>query len=92
MKANHHGTANCNSETLLKKLSPQAVVIHTWRDIQPNPETIASISAVNSNYQVFTTNITEANKPRFSADKSKARPCSNTRKAGREQLFNLYVR
>ncbi|MCH5719522.1 ComEC/Rec2 family competence protein [Niabella hibiscisoli] len=68
MKANHHGTANCNSEALLKKLNPQTVVIHTWRDIQPNPQTIARMYAVNSNCRIFTTNMTEANKPRLATD------------------------
>lgn len=71
MKANHHGTANCNSEALLNKLVPQAVVIHTWRDVQPNPATLARMYAVNSNCQVFTTNMTEANKPRLGENLAK---------------------
>ncbi len=68
MKANHHGTANCNSEILLRNLNPQTVVIHTWRDIQPNPETIARMYAVNNDCRIFTTNITEANKARLATD------------------------
>lgn len=71
MKANHHGTANCNSEALLKKLTPQAVIIHTWRDVQPNPETIGRMYSANGECKIFTTNMTEANKERLSAYISK---------------------
>jgi glycerophosphoryl diester phosphodiesterase len=66
MKANHHGTSNCNSDALLKKLVPQTVLIHTWRDVQPNPETVGRIYAANSDCKLFTTNMTDANKIRLS--------------------------
>lgn len=65
LKANHHGTANCNSTEFLNKLQPDAVLIHTWRDIQPNPETIERIFQANNKAQVFTTNMTENNKVRL---------------------------
>jgi beta-lactamase superfamily II metal-dependent hydrolase len=65
LKANHHGTSNCNSDGFLKKLKPQTVLIHTWRDVQPNPETIGRMFSVTSNCNIFTTNTTEANKERL---------------------------
>lgn len=65
MKASHHGTAHCNGEAILRKLSPQTVVIQPWRDVQPNPETIARMFEANKDCQIFTTNMTEANKPRL---------------------------
>lgn len=68
MKANHHGTANCNDAPLLNKLKPQVVIIHPWRDVQPNPATISRMFAANPFVQIFTTNMTEANKPRLGAN------------------------
>lgn len=71
MKANHHGTSSCNSKELLDKLSPQVVLSHTWRDVQPNPETIARMFDANSNCQIFITNMSDANKVRLGANFSK---------------------
>ncbi|HMR20277.1 MAG TPA: hypothetical protein PKA53_13320, partial [Sphingobacterium sp.] len=71
MKASHHGTGHCNSDIILRKLSPQTVIIQPWRDIQPNPETIGRMFAVNSDCQIFSTNLTEANKPRLGDNLSK---------------------
>jgi len=65
MKANHHATENCNGQTFLNRLSPHVVVVHTWRDVQPNPETIGRMYAVNNNCKIFTTNITDDNKVRL---------------------------
>lgn len=65
MKANHHGTANCNGETFLNKLVPQVMLIQTWRDVQPNPETIGRMYEANSAVNIFITNITDANKLRL---------------------------
>jgi len=65
MKANHHGTSNCNSDAILKSLSPQTVVIQPWRDVHPNPETVSRMLTVNPDCQLFSTNMTEANKPRL---------------------------
>ena len=71
MKANHHGTDNCNDAPLLNKLKPQAVIIHPWRDVQPNSATISRMFAANPYVQIFTTNMTDANKPRLGANLSK---------------------
>src|SRR5690606_12965782 len=68
MKASHHATANTNSAEILNALKPQAVVIHTWRDVQPNPETIGRMFAVNNDCQIFSTNMTDANKLRLGKD------------------------
>jgi ribonuclease BN (tRNA processing enzyme) len=65
MKANHHGTSNCNSDKLLMKLAPQTVLIHPWRDVHPNPETIGRFFAVNSTCNIFNTNMTNPNKERL---------------------------
>lgn len=66
MKANHHGTSNCNNETFLNKLAPRTVLIHPWRDVQPNPETIGRFFTANSTCNIFTTNMTDPNKERLS--------------------------
>ena len=71
MKANHHGTANCNGTAILNSLKPQTVIIHPWRDVQPNTETISRMFTANSYVQIFSTNMTEANKPRLGANLSK---------------------
>lgn len=65
LKANHHATENCNSDTYLNKLKPKAVVVHTWRDVQPNPTTVQRMFDANSDCQIFTTNMTDANKNRL---------------------------
>lgn len=62
MKAHHHGTSNCNSSEMLKKLKPQTIMVHVWRDVQPNPATIARMFSANSGCNIFTTNLTENNK------------------------------
>jgi len=71
MKANHHGTSNTNSAAILERLKPQVMLIHPWRDVQPNPETITRMYDASSNCQVFTTNMTEANKSRLGANLNK---------------------
>ena len=35
MKANHHATNNCNSDVLLNKLKPHAVIAHLDGRVQP---------------------------------------------------------
>src|SRR5690606_13343011 len=65
MKANHHGTSNCNGSELISRLHPQAVIAHTWRDVHPNPETLSRMFSTNAGCQVFTTNMTDANKKRL---------------------------
>ena len=68
MKANHHATSNCNGTTLLNSLKPQTIVIHPWRDVHPNTETLSRMFAANGGVQIFSTNMTEANKPRLGAN------------------------
>ena len=65
MKANHHGTSQTNGDALLTKLKPQVLLSHTWRDVQPNPATMARVYAANSDSQIFTTNMSDANKVRL---------------------------
>ena len=67
-KANHHGTANCNDAPLLNKLSPDAILIHVWRDVQPNPATVERMFAANNDCEIFTTNMTEQNKTVLGAE------------------------
>lgn len=62
MKAHHHGTSNCNSSEMLRKLKPQTILVHVWRDVQPNPATIARMFSANAGCNIFTTNLTENNK------------------------------
>ncbi len=62
MKAHHHGTGDCNSDVFLGKSKPDAIIIHVWRDVQPNPATVTRMFAANSNCNIFTTNMTENNK------------------------------
>lgn len=71
MKANHHGTANCNSKELLDKLTPQVVLVHNWRDVQPNPATVSRMFDANSTCQIFTTNMSDANAVRLGKDFSR---------------------
>ena len=71
MKASHHGTAHCNGTAILSTLRPQAVVIQPWRDVQPNPETISRIFAASPSCQLFSTNMSDANKTRLGADLGK---------------------
>ena len=65
MKADHHGTANCNADALLQSLKPHTVVAHVWRDVHPNPTTVGRIYAVDGDCQIFTTNLTDANRGRL---------------------------
>lgn len=65
MKANHHATAHCNGMEILNSLSPQTVIIHPWRDVHPNPETLNRMFAVNKDCGIFSTNMTEANRIRL---------------------------
>lgn len=62
MKANHHATNNCNSDVLLSKLKPHAVIAHVWRDVQPHPDTIKRMFDADADCQIFTTNLTDKNK------------------------------
>ena len=71
MKANHHGTAYTNGATLLNKLKPQVVLIHPWRDVHPNPETIGRMYEANNDCKIFTTNMTNANRVRLAEYMSK---------------------
>ena len=65
MKANHHGTSNCNSDLLLNQLKPHTVVAHVWRDVHPNPVTVGRMYAQDKDAQVFTTNMSSANQARL---------------------------
>lgn len=65
MKASHHGTSNCNSDEMLKKLKPQTILVHVWRDIQPNAATLGRMFSANGSCNIFTTNMTETNKSKL---------------------------
>ncbi len=71
MKASHHGTSNCNGVEILNSLKPKTVIIHPWRDVQPNNETISRMFTANRDVQIFSTNMTEANKPRLGSNLSR---------------------
>jgi len=71
MKGNHHATLHCNGTAILSSLKPETMVIHTWRDVQPNPETISRMFNTNPTMQVFTTNLTSPNRTRLGADYNK---------------------
>ena len=62
MKACHHGTANTNSQALLNALTPDAMIVGVWRNVQPNYDTIGRTFKASSNCQIFTTNMTDDNK------------------------------
>lgn len=68
MKANHHGTANCNGAAFVQRLSPNTVVVDAWRDIHPSPETAKRFVAANSHCNIFTTNLTSDNRQRLGGD------------------------
>lgn len=94
MKANHHATANCNSKELLDKLVPQVVLVHNWRDVQPNPATIARMFDANSACQIFTTNMSDANKVRLGTDFSKLKSTQGhivIRVAPGGEEYSIYV-
>jgi len=62
MKGSHHGTANTNCQEILDVLRPDVFVAHTWRDIQPNPETIGRVYKASPDCDVFLTNLAEKNR------------------------------
>ena len=35
MKSNHHGSSDSNNQYFVDKLSPQAVIVNVWRNVQP---------------------------------------------------------
>lgn len=76
LKANHHATDNCNSDVFLNKLKPKAVIVHTWRDVQPNPTTVQRMFDANPDCQIFTTNLTDANKARLGQQLAKFKSTS----------------
>jgi len=94
MKANHHATANCNSKELLEKLAPQVVLVHNWRDIQPNPATISRMFDANNTCQIFTTNMSDANKVRLDTNLPKLKSTQGhivVRVAPGGEEYSIYV-
>lgn len=73
MKANHHGTSNCNSQALLNKLKPEVVLCHVWRDVHPNPETVNRFFAANNSSKIFLTNLDPGNRERLGSNAAKMR-------------------
>lgn len=71
MKANHHGTSNCNGDELLGVLRPDVVLCHTWRDVHPNPATIDRFFAANDSSKIFLTNLDAANRQKLGANAGK---------------------
>ena len=63
MKASHHCTSGTNGEEILGALKPSVVVANTWRDIQPNPETLGRIYDASPSCKVFLTNLAPKNEP-----------------------------
>lgn len=66
LKANHHGTSNTNGTAFLNSLRPQVTVIHVWRSVQPNPETVDRLVAANDSSRIFLTNLDKSNRGRIS--------------------------
>lgn len=66
LKANHHGTSNTNGTEFLNSLKPRVTVIHVWRNVQPNPETVDRLIAANDSAQLFLTNLDKSNRGRIS--------------------------
>lgn len=94
MKANHHGTSNCNGEELLRKLNPNVIVIQPWRDVHPNPQTVERMFAANANSQIFTTNMTENNKLRLTDNLAKLKSLNGhvvIRVNPNGDEYNIYV-
>lgn len=71
MKACHHGTSNCNSDALLRKLNPEVMIANVWRDVQPNPATMDRMWGINGRCDIFTTNFADKNKQIFGTELSK---------------------
>lgn len=65
MKANHHGTLNCNGTELMNVLRPHAILINSWRDVQPRPTSLATMYAARSDCNIFINNTTADNKVRL---------------------------
>lgn len=65
LKADHHGTSNTNGEAYVNKLRPQVLVCNVWREVQPNPETIARFFNANDTCKIFLTNLSSTNKGRL---------------------------
>lgn len=55
MKANHHGSDGDNTRYLLDRLAPQAIVVNTWRTVQPRVSTYERLRM--SGADLFTTNL-----------------------------------
>ena len=53
MKANHHGSADGNTQYMLDKLQPQAIIVNAWRTVQPRASTYERLKA--SDADLFTT-------------------------------------
>lgn len=73
MKANHHATSNCNGTAILNALKPQAILINSWRDVHPQPTTLATMYGVREDCNIFINNTTAANKVRLADYLSKLR-------------------
>lgn len=59
LKANHHGSADGNSEYFLSILNPQVIVVNVWRRIQPRKDTYERMISSKCNHgmtDIFTTN------------------------------------
>lgn len=68
MKADHHGSVHANGAHSLEKLSPDAVIVHSWRTVQPraNDMEVFTSSATNSGKtKVFTTYLNTKNAATF---------------------------
>lgn len=63
LKANHHGSADGNSEYFLGILNPQVIVVNVWRRIQPRKETYERMISSDCNHgmtDIFTTNMVKS--------------------------------
>lgn len=67
MKANHHGNNNANSPELMEKLSPQTLLINTWRDGQPKPGALKDIVDASPYVDIFATGVSAEQKTKIAA-------------------------
>lgn len=66
MKANHHGSVDACYQTILDALTPQAMVINVWQDVQPRPaDTWNKRMSKMIGTDFFLTNLATSNKNNF---------------------------
>ena len=70
MKADHHGSYDANNENIVKGLSPQAVIVNVWRNVQPRGGIAKYIAPEvnNGEADIFLTNMAASKREELSED------------------------